>query len=629
MALIRISLVLVGLTLFLLGQLIQGSWILRKLRLEFESFPEHFLVSVCTGVILTEIGVSLAEWTQHIRIGSFLVLFLSWLPAGVELPNLLRKAKSFVQRSLPLSSPECVVLWSIGAALLMELMASLAPLTGSDALNYHFTTQKLILELGFHPIFYITNSFLCGQSHLLILLGLALGGESLAMSFLFLGGALATLAVACLSARWVPRFYGLGAALLFLLTPLVFWQFSSSGSPDIWMATFVGAAVLVISSRREDADAHHALLAGFLAGGVAGAKYTGCVIAAALGVAFLAEYRSAIKGFLFFLAALFSGIWPFLRNLIWTGDPVFPTLASRLIPERVNPYALGDFLNGTRVPGSHSPFQAIPFLFFSMGQTGASPGLWEFFGPMVFAIAPLVFLAWRNTREWRVRTFVWFSAGLGIFLVSGLIRYLLPLLPVAFSCAAAGVYYAEQKGWVQVHRLATLSVLLACLMGAGGLALYMSPAILAATGVEDRQHYLRERAPEYQVSEAVNQAVGSPPFAGRTLVFLRHLYYLRIPFILGNPSQAWQINPDSIKTPGDWRAFFHDQHIAYVVRAPSYPKTIAPPLEELEREGKLVPYSKSEVQNFQGMRIAGMREAVTVTILRVVPDDSEPLPQGN
>ena len=619
---------LAGLVVFLLGQLIQGSWVLRKLHLEFESFPEHFLVSACTGVILTEIGVALGEWTQHIRTAGLLIVLLSWLPAWVELPNLLRRAKSFVQRSFPFSSAECVALWSIGAALLLELMASLAPLTGSDALNYHFAAQKLILEQGFHPIFFITNSFLCGQSHLLILLGLALGGESLAMSFLFLGGALATLAVACLSARWVPRFYALGFTLLFLLTPLVFWQFSSSGSPDIWMATFTGAAVLVIASRREDADSHHAFLAGFLAGGVAGAKYTGCVIAAALGVAFIAEYRSAIKGLLFFLAALFSGIWPFLRNLIWTGDPVFPTLASRLIPERVNPYALGDFLNGTRVASSHTPFQAIPFLFFSMGRTGASPGFWEFFGPIVFAIAPLMFLAWRNTREWRVRTFVWLSAGLGIFLASGLLRYLLPLLPVAFSCAAAGVYYARQKGWIQVHRLATLSVLLSCLIGASGLALYMSPAILAATGIEDRQHYLRERAPEYQVSEAVNQAVGSTPIAGKTLVFLRHLYYLRVPFILGNPSQSWQVNPDSIKTPADWQAFFHDQHIAYVVRSPSYPQTIAAPLEQLEKDGKLVPYAKSEVQNFQGMRIAGTREAVTVIILRVVPDDSEPLPQG-
>jgi Protein of unknown function (DUF1420) len=619
MALIHVSLVLVGLSLFLVCQLCLGSWILRKLHLGFESFPEHFLISVCSGVILTEIAISLVQWTQHIRAGSFLVLLLSVQPVWAELPDLWRRAKRFVQGSLPLSTGERFVVWIIGAALLMELVASLAPLTGSDALNYHFTTQQLILQQGFHPIFFLTTSFLSGQGHLLILLGLALGSESLAMSFIFLGGALAALAVACLAARWVPRIYAFAFALLFLLTPLVFWQISSSGAPDIWMAAFTGAAVLLISTTREVATSRHAMLAGFLAGGVAGAKYTGCVIAAALGIAFLVEYRSALKGFLFCLAAVFSGIWPFARNLIWTGDPVFPMLVSRLFPERVNPYALGNFLANTGAANSHSPLRAIPFLFFSMRRSGGSTGFWEFCGPIVFALAPLVFLAWSNTREWRVRTLVWISAGLGIFLASGMTRFLLPLLPVAFSCAAAGVYYARQKGWVQVHRLATLSVLLACLMGAGGVALYTFPAILAATGVEAGQRYLREKAPEFQVSEAVNQALGSPPFAGRTLVFLRHLYYLRVPYILGNPAAAWQVNPDSIKTPADWRAFFHDEHIAYVVRERSYPQTIAAPLEQLEKEGYLIPYSKSEVEDFQDKRITGRRELVPVIILRVVP----------
>src|SRR4029077_11831808 len=246
----------------------------------------------------------------------------------------------YVQGALPFSKAERFVLWIIGTALVLELVASLAPLTGSDALHYHFATEQLILEQGFHPIFFLTHSFLCGQGHLLILLGLGLGSEALAMSFLFLGGALAALSVACLAARWVPRLYAMGFALLFLLTPLVFWQISSSGAPDIWMAAFAGTAVLIISATREDANSRHALLAGFIAGGVAGAKYTGCLIAAALALAFLAEYRSAFKGLLFTLAALISGIWPFARNLIWTGDPVFPMLLSRLFPERVNPYAM-------------------------------------------------------------------------------------------------------------------------------------------------------------------------------------------------------------------------------------------------------------------------------------------------
>jgi 4-amino-4-deoxy-L-arabinose transferase-like glycosyltransferase len=526
---------------------------------------------------------------------------------------------------LPFSLAERFILWSIGTALLLELAASLAPLTGSDALHYHFTTEQLILEQGFHPIFFLTHSFLCGQGHLLILLGLALGSESLAMSFLFLGGALAALAVACLAARWVPRPYAIVFALLFLLTPLVFWQISASGSPDIWMAAFTGAAVLVILRTREDATARHALLAGFLAGGVAGAKYTGCVIAMAVAIAFLVEDRSARKGFLFFLGALFSGIWPFARNLIWTGDPVFPILASRLFPERINAYAIGDLLADTGAASSHSLFQVIPFLFFSMRAAGAAPGFWEFFGPIVLALAPLVFLACRNTREWRMRILVWLSAGLGIFPASGSTRFLLPLLPIAFSCVAAGVYRASQKGWVQIHRLATLSILLACFMGAVGLPLYTAPAIFATIGVEDRQHYLREKAPDYQIAQAVNESLSSAPTGGKTLVFIRHLYYLRVPYVLGDPSTSWQVNPAFIRTAADWRAFLHDEQIAYVVRSPSYPATIAAPLEQLEKEGSLILYSKKEVQNFQGMRIAGRREPVVVVILRVVPDVSPPL----
>jgi len=621
MALIGVSLVLLTFFLFLLGQLCMGSLVVRKLYLEFESFPEHFLISVSVGIILTEIAMALAQLTQHVRAGSFIVLLLSCLPAWAEVPNLWRKWKRFVQGAVPFSKAERFVLWIIGTALLLQLLASLAPLTGSDALHYHFATEQLILEQGFHPIFFLTHSFLCGQGHLLILLGLGLGREALAMSFLFLGGALAALSVACLAARWVPRLYAMGFALLFLLTPLVFWQISSSGSPDIWMAAFAGAAVLTISAARENANSRHALLAGFLAGGVAGAKYTGCLIAAALALAFLAEYRSAFKGLLFTLAALISGIWPFARNLIWTGDPVFPMLLSRLFPERVNPYAMKALLADTGAASSHSLLQAIPFLLFSAGRSGTSLGFWEFCGPIVFALAPLAFLACRNTREWRVRTFVWLFAGLEIFLASGLTRFLLPLLPIAFSCIAAGVYNARQKGWGHIHGLATVSVLFACLLGAGGLVLYTTPAILATIGLEDREHYLREKAPDYQVAEVVNQTLGSRAIAGKTLVFFRHVYYLRVPYIDGDPAASWQVNPAIVKTAEDWRVFLHDQNIAHVVRAGSYPTPIAAALEELEKEGHLVPYARREVEDFQGMRIAGRREVVPIDIFRVVLGD--------
>ncbi len=622
MALISASLALLSLFVFLIEQLCLGSWVLRKLRLEFESFPEHFLISVCGGVILTEIAIFLVQWTQHIRTGSFLVVLLSCLPVWAELRNLWRRGKVYVQGCVPFSQAERIVLWSIGVVLLMELLASFAPLTGSDALHYHFATERLILEQGFHPIFFVTQSFLCGQNHLLILLGLALGSESLAMGLIFLGGTLGALSVACLTARLVPRLYAMGFALLFLLTPLVFWQISSSGSPDVWMAAFAGAAVLIISTVGGKTAPRHAVLAGFFAGGVAGAKYTGCVIAMALAIEFLAECRSAVKGFLFLLGAFFAGVWPFARNLIWTGDPVFPLLVSRLFPERANPYALGALLTDTGAASSHSLLQVIPFLLFAKSRSGGSAGFWEFCGPIVLALAPLAAIACRNTREWRARLIVWFLAGVAIFFVSGMTRFMLPLLPIAFSCIAAGVDYAGQKGWVKIHGLSIGSVAFACVVGAGGLAIYSAPAILAAVGVEDRQHYLERKAPEYQICEAVNASLGSAPIAGNTLVFFRHVYYLQVPYIVGDPYAGWEVNPAVIKTAGDWRVFLHSQNIAYVVRARSYPSVIAAPLEQLEKERILMPYAKTEVQDFQGMRVAGKREPVSVLIFRVAPLDA-------
>jgi len=79
---------------------------------------------------------------------------------------------------------------------------------------------------------------------------------------------------------------------------------------------------------------------------------------------------------------------------------------------------------------------------------------------------------------------------------------------------------------------------------------------------------------------------------------------------LENPRVAWQVNPDSIKTAADWRAFFRDDTSrTWFARVVS--RVDCAPLEQLEKEGRLILYSKSEVENFQGMRMAGKREPVS------------------
>ena len=140
-------------------------------------------------------------------------------------------------------------------------LAAMAPLTGSDALNYHFTQPRLILLQGYHANFFSAHSFLTGQGHLLILAGLALGSEKFALGLLWLGGVTSALA----GVAWRDagcRQLGRGVALAFVSTPVVFWQMSTAGAPDMWMSFYTTMCVLMIVRAEESGKLIHAGLAG-------------------------------------------------------------------------------------------------------------------------------------------------------------------------------------------------------------------------------------------------------------------------------------------------------------------------------------------------------------------------------
>jgi len=626
MALIHVAAMVFALCFFLAAECSLGAFLLSRLKISIESFTEYVLIAVAAGMVTSEIALSFIDWTRHIRMGCVFLLALLAVPLAGHVRTVSTLGLNYFRKTTPLSKLETLLCGSIGLVILIEFVASLAPLTGSDALNYHFTSQKLILENGFHPDFSLLHSFLCGQNHLLILLGLALGNERLAMALIFLGGPLSALCVFCLARRWVSREIALLFALLFLVTPIAFWQVSTSGSPDIWMAVFTGAAVLVVATQSLYHSWRHAVLAGLLAGGIAGAKYTGCAIAAMLALAFLMESRSIKRTALLFTSALFAGIWPYLRNLIWTGDPVFPFLTSRLYPQHTNLFALASLRADTGAAMGHSWGSMLPFVVFAEQQGREAPLFWQFYGPITLALMPLTLVAVRNTRNWRVLLLAWLGAGLAIYATSGLVRFLLPVFPVALACTAAGMAQAHNKNWLGTYRLAWTSAALLALLGIGGLLIYTMPAISAASGLVSRQAYLESRAPDYKIAETVNRALEDVPRTGKVLVFFRHLYYLNVEFVYGNPAGSWIMDPHLLRTPADFQEFFQRDGISYVVRSPEYPEEWRKPLQELEKEGGLVPFSVASVDNFVGDRIAGRREEMRVEIFRVTRQDQHATP---
>ena len=617
MALTLATLTLLALCGFCLSFSAAGNLILRQLEFQMPGESEQFLVSTAIGLLVTEIFLFLIQVTQHIREGclalaALLAALLLWEWRAVYVN--LRGVFAGVSERTAVGK---FLLLAIIAVSLGEFLMSQAPLTGSDALHYHFTVQKNILEYGFHPLFSLSHSLLCGQHHSLILLGLTLGGERLALGFIFLGGLLTAGSLACLVSRWASNEIASAMCLLFLLTPVVFWQISISGSPDIFMAFLACTAAMVLC--REGSCSSQIAVAGFLVGGIAGAKYTGCLIAAAFLISVALEFKSAMRCFVFVAGSLLSGLWPYLRNWVWTGDPVFPLLSLRLAPQLVTPYALDVLSKDTGAATPHGLAHLLPFLLFAGTRPDAPAGLWEFFGPLVLALGPLIAIGFRNTRQWRISLLIWFLSGAGIFYFSGLPRFLLPVLPLALLCVATGWQAVRLRRWRIVQTTVIGLLVILGISGFAGLWIYSAGPLRAATGLMSKSEYLEESAPDYHVVEAVNHMLAGQDRRLRTLLFVRHLYYLDIPYLNGDPGSSFEVDPDRLKTPEAWKGFFRQKGIGFVVRAPEYPEPIAAPLLQMEGTGDLIRVDAAEVQNFGGYRISGTRITSQVVILKVRP----------
>jgi hypothetical protein len=617
MALAMIIATLVCLVGFLLGFVSLGSIALRAFRRGVFSGAEYFLISSAIGLIVIEFFVFLVQLTNHFRLGSLIIVFilagvvvLEWKPLCVCLRGSFKSVR-------PNSSVEGFLLTCIVVIASLEFFASMAPLTGSDALHYHFTVQKQILQQGFRPIFSNSHSFLCGQQHLLIFLGLSLGNERLATGFIFLGGILTAASMACLISRWTSYKVTAAFTLLFLLTPVVFWQMSTSGAPDIYMALLVCTAVMLFIKKLEFESWQRVAFTGLLVGGIAGSKYTGCIIAASFLIAVVIEFRSVWLVLLFTLSSIISGCWPYVRNFGWTRDPFFPFLGVWFSSRSVDAYALKALANDTGIGSVHHLSQLIPFIFFAPMEK-ENLGFYDFFGPTVLAVSPMIFWAYRNNRECRILVLIWFLSGMAIFFSSGMPRFMLPIYPLALSFTAAGIEVISQYRWRICRGIAFTIVVLMIVSGAAGLGIYSQKPLLATLGFKSKREYLEQSAPEYQVVETINRLLkdqASPRNAA--LVFIRHTYYLEVPYLNGDPGTSFVVNPDNLRTSRDWKEFFENQGIGYVVRSPNYPRAIEAPLIDMEKSGDLTPFKEVEVQDFRGKRIDQDRNTIQVVILKV------------
>jgi hypothetical protein len=498
----------------------------------------------------------------------------------------------------------------------LEALLSTAPLTGSDAMHYHFTAPLLQIGRPEQPIFWLTHAFFMGLGHELIALGLVLGGDRLGLLLIFFGGCLTAAALFQMARKWMTPEWALAAALTFLMTPMVFWQISTAGSPDIWMGFYAVLAALAVGQAEGASTRRWLILASVYAGAGASIKYTGWILPAVIVLCSLWVTRSFLWAAACSAAALATGVFPLLRNFLWTGDPFFPFLSRWMGKVAVNQFALESIQADVH---SHAfSTQPLHVLYFLAAITvrGTDFGLGQYFGPVVLAFLPLLFFCnWRARLVWAA-TALWVGMLLANALTTQMARFLLPAYPLALALVLYGAAAASREGgaFVRFGCAATLALFgLFCLASD---TLYAKDFLPVSVGLESKVAFLNRMAPDYQAATFVNSALTQR--TGKALIFFRHSYYMRVVYEDGDPGESWMMNPAVLANPQSLLAFLKEQDIGWIVKSPEYPEPLAKVFEECEKEGLLIPEEQTETETLTGSsRIYNMRMAVPIILLRV------------
>jgi hypothetical protein len=227
-----------------------------------------------------------------------------------------------------------LVIYLVGVWL-MTFLLTLAPPNGADydSLTYHLAAPAQYLQFGqILELPYDHHTYFPFTMEMLYLLGLALQGPVLAKLFHWLMLPLCCVTLIAMGRKHLRTQAGLWAAALFASIPLVQTE-STTAYVDIGFTAFVLLAFLCFSHwmNNEENQSRGWWLAwcGVFCGLAMGTKYFGALFWGFLGLCALGimarRKQWQIKPLLLFgmWALLIGGGW-YVRNWMWTGNPVFP-----------------------------------------------------------------------------------------------------------------------------------------------------------------------------------------------------------------------------------------------------------------------------------------------------------------
>lgn len=273
--------------------------------------------------------------------------------------------------------------------------------------------------------------------NLLFALGLMFGGDVLAQAFSSLPIFVMGLGLIGVSIRLLASAnIGILAAVgLFMIGPIkrtLGYAYIDNGlGMYCWAATV--AIMLWSTEEQVKRSWHWIVLAGLMAGGAAGSKYFGVVLATILGAYLLLVRRDWKAGFIYASAALLAGAWWYVRSFAISGDPIHP------VGGGIFGYYLwdaGDLLLQAQEQATHGTSRNPLHIWAALKDAHV----------LVWALALLGLLLTKVPKPIRMLQAIFLAYFLFWFFVTQVWRYLAPIYAVAtfLSCYTLYRWY----GWI-------------------------------------------------------------------------------------------------------------------------------------------------------------------------------------
>lgn len=430
--------------------------------------PELLMAAFCNGAIVLYLLVFvIGSWRldRGSMVAVMAIATVLAVPAWVRVRprTLLAQTVGFLH-----AQPLAAFFWMLSVVSVVALLVQGgAPPNDYDSLSYHLSLPRFDVESGRISVSWMHQgfTFFPQLSEHLFRLALVLAGESAAQPMTGLFG----LPLAGGAAILVRRLGGghVFAALAALMTVSVratVWELATCGV-EVQLTVYTTMAMLAYLHWRNHNGVGPALVFGAALAGATLVKYLGLGVAACFFPLVMADSvrRRHHPGPMVAAAglALVLGIPHFLRNVAFTGNPLFPlahSLFDLTAPEffsrDTTTYGrsreLFDYL---RV---YWDISVLPTHYFDGMMLGA---------PYLLALVPLVLLCGRAVSLMAL-PLVFVTLGYTALWHWGMtpqVRFLLPVTPFLAALGALGLqgFWAISQAWVRVMMLAMLALLAA------------------------------------------------------------------------------------------------------------------------------------------------------------------------